>query len=252
MLHMDNVRLICADCKASLDGIKSDSIQCIVTSPPYNKGVALKNPPKSLKVYTWKKYVNNLCSIDYSNYGDNLPQEEYEYGMVDLFSSMYRIAKEGGSLFINHKTILKDKTAQFPKWIFDIRDWNFYQFLIWNRKAVVNVRKEVFFPTTEYIFWFTKGKKPKTHKDRCEFKSEVWDIYPDKNMPHPAPFPVKLPLNCINMTTDPGDIVLDPFCGICSTGVAAKQAGCGFIGFDLCQKYLDIGAKRIEEIQISS
>ena len=101
-------------CKNCIDGISElsdNSIQCIVTSPPYNKGFS-KDTNTSGKTRNWHGFA-----IKYDVYDDNRPQEEYEKEMVDIFSSMYRITKEGGSMFINHKTILKNRTAHFPKWI---------------------------------------------------------------------------------------------------------------------------------------
>ena len=234
--------IIQGDCHESLKTIEDNSIQCIVTSPPYNKGNLNGKANSSSGNHIWKGF-----GINYDSCSDARPQDEYEKDMVDLFSSMYRVVKEGGSMFINHKTILKDKTAHFPKWLFDIRDWNLYQTIVWDRQCSCNIRKEVFFPRTEWIFWFTKGKKPKTHKDRCEFKSDIWRISPDKNNPHPATFPVELPLNCIHMTTDPGDVVLDPFSGSGTTGVASIMCGCEYIGFEISENYVNLANERIEK-----
>lgn len=236
----------CRNCIDGISELSDNSIQCIVTSPPYNKGFS-KDTNTSGKTRNWHGFA-----IKYDVYNDNRPQEEYEKEMVDIFSSMYRITKEGGSMFINHKTILKNRTAHFPKWIFDIRDWNPYQIITWDRRGASNIRKEVFFPITEYVFWFTKGKKPKTHKERCEFKNDIWSICPDRNTEHPAPFPLKLPLNCIHMTTDPGDVVLDPFAGSGTTGIAAKMCGCEFIGYELSQNYTDMANTRIDNHEVQS
>lgn len=231
-------------CKNCIDGINElddNSIQCIVTSPPYNKGFT-RETNTSGRTRNWTGFA-----IKYDVYNDNRPQDEYENEMIGIFSSLYRVAKEGGSMFINHKTILKNKSAHFPKWIFDIRDWNLYQIITWDRRCTTNIRKEVFFPMSELIFWFTKGKNPKTHKDRCEFKNDIWPFQAERNTSHPAPFPLKLPLNCIKMTTDPGDIVLDPFAGSGTTGVSAKMCDCEFIGYELSQAYVDMANKRIDE-----
>jgi site-specific DNA-methyltransferase (adenine-specific) len=71
--------------------------------------------------------------------------------------------------------------------------------------------------------------------------------------PHPATFPIKLPLRCIKLHgIDGGNItptkplcVLDPFCGIGSTAVACKKFGISFIGFDIVKEYLDEAVVRV-------
>ena len=230
--------VLCENCIDGIAKLDDNIVQTIVTSPPYNKGFTRETNTSGN--HNW-----NGFAIKYDVYNDNRPQDEYEQEMVDVFSSLYRVAKEGGSMFINHKTIIKDKSAHFPKWVFDIKDWNLYQIITWDRLGSSNIRKEVFFPRSELIFWFTKGKKPKTHKDKCEFKNDIWPIYPGRNTVHPAPFPWKLPLNCINMTTDPGDLVLDPYAGSGATGVAAKISGCDFIGYDISENYVNMANERI-------
>ena len=230
--------VLCENCIDGIAKLDDNIVQTIVTSPPYNKGFTRETNTSGN--HNW-----NGFAIKYDVYNDNRPQDEYEKEMVDVFSSLYRVAKEGGSMFINHKTIIKNKSAHFPKWVFDIKDWNLYQIITWDRLGSSNIRKEVFFPRSELIFWFTKGKKPKTHKDKCEFKNDIWPIYPGRNTVHPAPFPLKLPLNCINMTTDPGDLVLDPYAGSGTTGVAAKISGCDFIGYDISEHYVNMANERI-------
>jgi site-specific DNA-methyltransferase (adenine-specific) len=70
--------------------------------------------------------------------------------------------------------------------------------------------------------------------------------------PHPATFPVELPLKCImlhgsnnsSVTTKPL-CILDPFCGIGSTAVACKKLGVAFVGFDINKEYLDEAIARV-------
>ena len=79
------------------------------------------------------------------------------------------------------------------------------------------------------------------------FISEVWQINAKTCKEHPAPFPIELPLNCIKLTTLPGDTVLDPFMGWGTTGVACVNTNRRFIGIELDDGYFNIAKKRIEE-----
>ncbi|HIE4123818.1 MULTISPECIES: DNA-methyltransferase [Stenotrophomonas] len=81
---------------------------------------------------------------------------------------------------------------------------------------------------------------------------DVWDIPNVKwnhveKLDHPCQFPVALISRLVNSMTLPGDIVLDPFAGVATTGVASLLAGRRFIGAELDSKYADIADKRLRE-----
>lgn len=78
-----------------------------------------------------------------------------------------------------------------------------------------------------------------------EFYYEKRDIR-DKNV-HPAVFPIALPAKCIKLFTHEGELVLDPFVGIGSTLVAAKDLNRNAIGFDLKQEYIDFAKERLAQ-----
>jgi DNA modification methylase len=74
----------------------------------------------------------------------------------------------------------------------------------------------------------------------------------DNTIKHPAPFHKDLPKYYINLLTDDGDTILDPFGGIMTTGLACNEIGNrNFIGFELNEKYAEFGKKRIsgEELE---
>lgn len=64
---------------------------------------------------------------------------------------------------------------------------------------------------------------------------------------HPATFPLQLPLNCILLSTNKGDIVLDPFMGSGTTGIACVKTNRNFIGIELDETYFEISKKRLSE-----
>jgi site-specific DNA-methyltransferase (adenine-specific) len=69
--------------------------------------------------------------------------------------------------------------------------------------------------------------------------STVWNLTPAARQPggHPAPFPVELARRCIRLSTWPGEVVLDPFSGVGSTLVAARQLGRRAIGIERSEAY---------------
>ena len=68
---------------------------------------------------------------------------------------------------------------------------------------------------------------------------------------HGAQFPIQLPGRCIALSTQKGDIVLDPFIGAGTTAIAAAVLGRKYIGFDISDEYLNLAAKRVEEAEAS-
>ena len=222
------------DCLELMKNIPDNSIDCVITSPPYNKGGVAKSV---VKTGQWVR------KIAYNSYDDNMPEDEYYKWQVKILDECYRILKSNGSVFYNHKVRRFDNQAHFPKWVFDTK-LKFYQMIVWNRNSSVDVNSNYLTPTTELVFWFSKDK-PKVFKNNAMYTKEVWEITPTANKYHPAPFPLKLAENCVLLTTEKGDIVLDPFNGIGTTGVACKKYGRNYIGFDIDPYYIKLAEQRI-------
>jgi DNA modification methylase len=68
-----------------------------------------------------------------------------------------------------------------------------------------------------------------------------------KKYNHPCPVPVKLMERVILLTTNPGDLVVDPFCGSGTTGVACLNTGRRFIGYEIDTMYADMAQERLLE-----
>jgi site-specific DNA-methyltransferase (adenine-specific) len=234
--------LILGDCLTEMSKIESDSIDLIVTSPPYNKkGLSggKVNPGNQI----WKKF-----NIDYSEYDDNLPEEEYQNWMIEILNEMKRIIKPNGSIFFNHKPRRHKNKVYLPTDFISKSGLDLYQLIIWNRASSPNVRKDVLLPCTEHIYWLTKSK-PKTFKENLDssYHTEIWNISAERGSRHPAPFPSKLVENCIKLTTEENDIVLDPFLGSGTTAVVAKKLKRQYIGIELDQNYIDLTNTRLNE-----
>lgn len=107
----------------------------------------------------------------------------------------------------------------------------------------------------EYVIHLTKQRTPKFAREpyhtadprfggrnngwESEKLSDVWTLRTSSGgNGHGAQFPTALPGRCIALTTEPGDLVLDPFVGSGTSGLAALHHGCRFVGFDTSQTYL--------------
>lgn len=240
---MIDANLILGDCLNKLKELKDNSIDLVVTSPPYNKkGLSGKSKVGN---NVWKKF-----NIDYNEYGDDMNEVEYQLWMIEVLNELYRVIKPNGSIFFNHKPRRYDNKVILPSTFIEKSKLNLYQLIIWNRKNSPNIRKDVLLPNTEHIYWLTKGK-PSTYKENLEkqYNTEVWEISVEKQKEHPAPFPTQLVKNCINLTTLQNDIVLDPFMGSGTTGEVCVHTNRNFIGIEMDKKYIKISKKRIESAQ---
>ena len=224
------------DCLEVMKTLPDNSVDAVITSPPYNKGFYDKHKPHKSDVWSRR-------NIKYGEYNDNRDPEEYIKWQTNCLIEMTRIIKETGSIFYNVKPVIANHRLIFPTYIFN---FNVRQQIIWNRKSTPQLAPIRFLPTTEIIYWITKRNiQPKFYRKGLLFDKEVWEFSSKPMKEHPAPFPIELPTNCILSTTDEGDIVLDPFAGSGTTSVACKKLGREFIGIELNPEYIEIAERRI-------
>lgn len=230
------------DCLKGISQLDKGSVNTVVTSPPYNKGFFNKQK-KTNQIW-------NGFEIKYDCYNDNLPIENYETWLVEVLNSLGEVLASDGSIFFNHKPIRHHNKVWHPYKIIEKTNLNLYQEIIWNRRNSPNIRNDILTPCTERIFWLCKGK-PKVFRNSIdtEYRGEVWTVPPSKQTNHPAPFPHQIPFNCIKLTTDENDLVLDPFIGSGTTAVVAKQLNRNYIGFELSEFYCDAAKTRLEELE---
>jgi site-specific DNA-methyltransferase (adenine-specific) len=87
-----------------------------------------------------------------------------------------------------------------------------------------------------------------TKDEWVEFTNGLWTFAPEKEQKkigHPAMFPVELPYRLIKMLTYEGDVILDPFMGVATTGVACLKTDRNFIGIEIDKNYCLIGETRL-------
>ena len=135
------------DCLELLKQVESESVDCIVTSPPYNKQSAKR---KCGKTDSWQK-----ANIDYGNFKDDLREQEYQEQQKMVLRECLRVLKKDGSIFYNHKPRIVNHKTIFPhEWL---SEFNVRQMIVWNRKSSPVLEPIRFMPCVEYIFWITKG-----------------------------------------------------------------------------------------------
>lgn len=230
-----------------MEGMKllpDNSIDIIITSPPYNKA-GLNGIAKRTKHCIWNKTIDYGGDIRI----DCKPENEYQKWQIDFLNECWRVLRDDGSLFYNHKNRIHKGFIVSPyEWILKSR-MRVRQEITWNRGSSNNLAPYRYIPSNEIIFWLTKSKRvPFIRPVGIKNKSETWNIGFDRNTNHPAPFPIQIPdtiLDCIP-NNNGNKIVLDPFMGSGTVAISAIKHDFHWLGFELLDEYVDMANNRIK------
>lgn len=216
----------------------SESIDLVVTSPPYN----LKNSTgNGMKDGRGGKWSNASLINGYSDHSDNLPHEEYVAWQRESLDEMFRLIKPTGAIFYNHKWRVQAGLLQVRADI--VEGFPVRQIIIWKRKGGINFNPGYFLPTFEVIYLIAKPQFRLAPKANAY--GDVWEFSQEFKNAHPAPFPLDFAKRCVGSST--GEIVLDPFMGSGTTALAARQLGKKFIGIDSSETYIRESKERLEQ-----
>ena len=224
-------QIILGDCLEKLDAIKSECIDLVITSPPYNLG-----------------NTHHTENFRHKEYDDDMPEAEYQAWQANVLNECYRVLKPNGSMFYNHKNRIKKGVQITPyEWIFRT---HFYvkQELVWFNGSP-NFDKIRFYPMTERVYWLVKDKNTKlintiNHND--VFTREDWKPEGTKGIFKRA-FPVKMVDDLIACFPE-AEVILDPFAGSGTVAVSAMKANKKFICIEKDPEHYDIMNKRLDEI----
>ena len=248
--------IICGKSEDVIDTLPSNSVNLIISSPPYN--VDLGN--------------NKFKKDGYDEYEDNKDHEKFLDEVKLVFDKAKRVLTDDGRVVINTGNTKNGRIPTAHDTVHfmtkELR-YKMYTTIIWNKLQTSNrtawgsFNSPSFpsFPTSiEYILVFAKNSLKLTHKgisdlDKQEFikwSYSYWDFQPETNMSkydHPAMFPVELPTRCIKLFTYKGDTILDPYSGAGTTCYAAKLLERNYIGIDMSEKYCETARKRLARVK---
>lgn len=231
--------------------LADESVDCIVTSPPYNVG------------------------LSYVGVDDHLEWNAYVELAGDATREMARVLVPGGRVWLNvsqttnqlgehgretgrRRNLLETWTQALDAAGLYFRDCVVWHKLIGNQSTAWGSHLSPNAPNLrgrwEPIALYFKehwsrarddGRNDISPADWPIFANNVWTIPPDgASRWHPAPFPAEIPRRAILLSTWPGDVVLDPFAGAGTTVRVAHQLGRRAIGVELSAEYVDAWHKR--------
>ena len=237
------------DCLDGFKDIPDNSIDLVVTSPPYN------------------------CGISYDSWNDNKPWDVYLQWTKQWLTQVKRVLKQDGRFAINH-LIEMGITVDGKKNAYRVSP-QIELYKIINELGMTVVAQPMWADLTKstltawgswmnascpYIYnpfevilvghkhqWkkMSKGENTISKEDFMKGVSGIWNIRPETKGLTMANFPVALPKLCIELLSYKNDIVLDPFMGSGTTAIACIYTDRKYIGFELSEKYVKIASDRI-------
>jgi len=231
-------QIICGDALEVMRELPSESIDLVVTSPPYNLKNSTGNGMKAgTKTGAW---ANNPLQNGYTDHNDQMPHDQYVEWQRSCLSEAIRLLRDDGAIFYNHKWRVQGGLIQDRHDIVD--GFPVRQIIIWKRAGGFNFNPGYFVPTYEVIYLIAKRKFKLAPKRNGV--GDVWEFPQEMKNRHPAPFPLALPHRCISSTN--AEIILDPFSGSGTTALAAKNLGRKFIGIEISAVYCETARRRID------
>jgi len=242
--HRDSIWIYNTDLLTT-DSVKENSIDLIVTSPPYNVDIKYNSHDDTMSYDDYLSFTREWLTKSYHLIKDdgrlclNIPLDKNKGGQQSMCADITTIAKQVG--FKYHSTII---------W----NEQNISRRTAWG--SWLSASAPYVIAPVEVIVVLYKKRWKKTSgsrksdiikKEFMEWTNGVWNFSGEskKRVGHPAPFPVELPYRCIKLFTFIGDTVLDPFVGSGSTLLACLQTGRKGIGIDIDKKYCELAKERL-------
>lgn len=228
------------DCNLVLNDESLDKIDLVITDPPYNLGLFMKNRDTNLQ----KMRENFFGSAGW----DDLSYTEWESFMNTFFCLLAKRMKKGGSVII-FMSVIKLET------IIRLAESNGFYYKttgIWHKKNPMPRNMNLhFINSTEAWLYFVYKKRTGTFNNEGKILHDFIEsgLTPNSERKfgkHPTQKPESLIMYFLKILSNENDLVLDPFMGSGTTGVVCQRANRNFIGIEIDKTYFDIAKKRIE------
>lgn len=251
----NNFTLYQGSCLDVLAKIKENSIDMIFADPPYN----LSNDGFTV-------HAGRMVSVNKGDWDKSKGlKQDFDFHL-EWIKACRRVLKHEGTIWISgtyHSIYQCGFALQLEK-------FHILNDVAWFKpNASPNLSCRFFTASHETLIWARKEKKAKHKFNYNEMKNgqwpedqlkkpglqmrSVWSMgtpkpYEKKFGKHPTQKPLDLLKRIVLASTEKGDLILDPFTGSSTTGLAAQMNGRKFIGIDLEKEYLDLSVKRFSEL----
>lgn len=238
----DGITLYQAPNESILPELDDNSVDIVVTSPPYNMGLSPGGNGRGMYApRTGGKTGGRFRDGYEESHDDAMPQDEYDEWQRSVLAECWRVARFG--VFYNHRPRVEHGTLRTPLSGNYGPELVLRQIIVWDRLTGIDVNLRNYVTRQEWILLFAKPDF-RLANHAASGVGDVWRLGMETAVKdHPAPFPVSLPARCIETTG--ATSVLDPFAGSGSTLIAAKQAGIIGIGIEKSPTYCALAQRRL-------
>ena len=228
---MDVNKVYQKDCIEGLQNLNINSIDFIITDPPYNKD---------------KDYGEGI--------NDNKTKEQYKNFNLQWLCECFRVLKEGHHLYFS----CSPEQIFYFHYLITKVGFKFRHLLIWStNECRGHMNERTWLRSYEPIFWIQKPGKsyglfnnyPFSALDVINISSPHVNRKGEDKKVHIAQKPLKLFETIIKKSTRKNDLVLDPFIGSGTTAIACKKLNRRFIGFDLNEENIEICYNRLSKVK---
>lgn len=249
-IYYDNpehsLRLLQGNCIEILNRARENSVDMIFADPPYflsNGGITC--------------HAGKMVSVNKGKWDKSKGAKENHEFVLDWLKACQKVLKPNGTIWVSGTTHIIYSVG------FAMQElgYKILNDIIWyKRNAPPNLSCRYFTHSTEIVLWAAKNDKSKHYFDYPLMKKinqgkqmrNVWEMSSPaaeekKFGKHPTQKPVELLKRIILASTKEGDLVLDPFCGSSTTGVAAVLLNRKYVGIDFEEGYLELSKKRLEQ-----
>ncbi len=246
-------RIVQGDCVELMGRLQAKSVDVVFADPPYN--LQLENAlhrPNNSKVDGVDAEWDQFASF-----------ETYDAFTRDWLGAVQRVLKDDGTLWVigSYHNIFRVGAILQDMGFWILND------IVWRKSnPMPNFRGTRFTNAHETMIWCSKSKdaKYRFNYDAMKALNEDLQMRSDWLLPicsggerlkrdgkkaHPTQKPESLLHRVILASTEPGDVVLDPFFGTGTTGAVAKQLGRNFIGFERDEDYIAVAKERISKVR---
>ncbi len=241
------VKLFLGDCIELLNQVPDDCVDVIFADPPYflsNGGITC--------------HAGKMVPVHKGDWDKSKGAAENHAFNLSWLQACQRVLKPNGTIWVSGTTHIIYSIGYAMQQL----GFKILNDIIWyKRNAPPNLSCRYFAHSTETVLWAAKNAKSKHYFNYALMKKinlgkqmrNVWEISAPSTKEktfgkHPTQKPVELLIRILLASTKEKDLVLDPFCGSSSTGVAALMLNRKYAGIDQNEEYLKLSIKRLQEI----
>ena len=234
-------KIIHGDCLEVMREMPNDSVDMVLTSPPYNMNLRIRNGK-----YCSRQIVKEL-STKYKNFDDNLPMDEYLDFNRKVLRECFRVAP---IVFYNVQFLTGNKVALF-KLMGEFAE-QLKEVIVWDKvNAQPAIGEGVMNSQFEVLLVFEREGAISRKFSNANFGrgtlTNLWNIKRGRRETdtHGAVFPEELAERVLKNFCPRGGTALDPLMGTGTTGVVCKKNNLSFIGIEISEEYCEIARKRL-------